>query len=89
MVARLGISRATKHFQRRCLHTQDLVSTGVVRIRKVPTKGNLAELHTKLLPAEQTVISVRTSIYNQPPCTPISKPSCSTIAMPCSRILVA
>lgn len=33
----------------RFLYTQDLVSTSVSRLRKVSTKGNIADLHTKLL----------------------------------------
>lgn len=38
MASRLGVSRATKHIQLRFLYSQDLVSTGVVRLRKVDTK---------------------------------------------------
>lgn len=47
MTPRLGVSRATKHIQLRFLYSQALVSVGVARMRKVPTKDNIAGLHTK------------------------------------------
>lgn len=53
MASRRGMGRATQHIQRRFLYIQDLASTGVVRMRKVPTKGNLADLDTRSLPLER------------------------------------
>lgn len=50
MASRLGVSRATTYIQLRFWHAQDLVSTGVVRLWKVPAKDNLAHLHTKFRP---------------------------------------
>lgn len=47
MASRVGSSRAMKTIQLRCLYVQDLAATGVVRLRAVPTKENLADLHTK------------------------------------------
>lgn len=38
------------HIQLCFLFLQDLVAAGVVRLRNVPTKGNLADLRTKFLP---------------------------------------
>lgn len=53
MVSRVGVSRATKHIQLRILYIQDLVVYGTVRLKKVSTKDNLADLHTTCLPFER------------------------------------
>lgn len=50
MASRLGVSRVTQRIQLRLVHTQDLVSTRVVRLRKFSTTYDLADLHTKFLP---------------------------------------
>lgn len=49
MASRLGVSRATKHMQLCFVYVQDLVASGVVRLRKIRTKDNLADPHTKYL----------------------------------------
>lgn len=53
MVSRIGASKAIKHTRLRCLNVQDMVASGVVRLRKVDTKDSLAYLHTKLLPVDR------------------------------------
>lgn len=47
MASRVGVSRASTHILLRYFYVQGLGATGVVRLREVNTKLNLADLHTK------------------------------------------
>lgn len=53
MATRIGVSKATKHIQLRLLCMQDMVAQGIVRLKRVGTKENLADVHTKYLPADR------------------------------------
>lgn len=53
MASRLGVSRATTHIQLRFPDSQGLVTAGVVRQRRAPTKDSTVDLHTNVLPDEQ------------------------------------
>lgn len=53
MVSRLGVSRATKHAQLRCLYILDLVATVVLKVPIVRLrKDSLVDLHMRFLPIE-------------------------------------
>ncbi len=47
MATRHGVSRKNKHVQLRFLYLQDLISAGVCRVTKIPTKENPADIFTK------------------------------------------
>ena len=52
IVSRFGASRKTKHVQLRFLYMQELVTTGLVRMKKVLGTLNPADILTKYVPGE-------------------------------------
>ena len=50
IACRRGMGRV-KHIETRCLWVQDLISSGKLRVRKVPGETNIADLLTKFLTA--------------------------------------
>ena len=50
IATRIGTSKLTKHIQLRFLYVQDLVATNIIKIRKVGTKFNYADVLTKIVP---------------------------------------
>ena len=56
IATRMGVGKNTKHIQLRYLYVQDLVQHGLLRIAKVDTKNNYADLMTKYLDAPRTTL---------------------------------
>ena len=50
MATRIGVTKLTKHIQLRFLYMQDLVANNIVKIKKVGTKENPADVLTKVVP---------------------------------------
>eukprot|EP00971_Amphidinium_carterae_P127317 2522950-Amphidinium_carterae.1 len=51
MATRQGISKKGKHIMLRYLFAQDLVASGTIKVGKVATVNNLADIFTKYVPA--------------------------------------
>lgn len=81
--------RATKHIQLLFLYIQDSVSTGVVRLRKAPTKDNLAGLHRKCDQPKDYDIVASFIICTRSQCTTTPILSGNTATMFNSRITIA
>ena len=52
IVSRFGASRKTKHVELRFLYVQELVASGMIRVRKVLGTLNPADILTKYVPKE-------------------------------------
>ena len=52
LVSRSGPGRKTRHIQATCLYLQDLIQDGQVKIFKVRTEENVADIFTKYLSGE-------------------------------------
>ena len=52
IVSRFGASRKTKHVELRFLYVQELVASGMIRVRKVSGTLNPADILTKYVPKE-------------------------------------
>ena len=52
IVSRFGASRKTKHVELRFLYVQELVASGMVRVKKVLGTLNPADILTKYVPKE-------------------------------------
>ena len=50
IATRIGVTKLTKHIQLRFLYMQDLVANNIVKIKKVGTKENPADISTKVVP---------------------------------------
>ena len=59
MATRFGTSKKTKHVELRFLYVQELVAKGILRLRKVGTKVNCADVLTKYLSSELLVSHLR------------------------------
>ena len=55
MATRFGTSKKTKHVELRFLYVQELVAKGILRLRKVRTKVNCADVLAKYLSSELLV----------------------------------
>ena len=47
MATRVGVTKLTKHIQLRFLYMQDLVANNIIKVKKVGTKQNPADVMTK------------------------------------------
>ena len=61
MATRFGTSKKTKHVELRFLYVQELVAKGILRLRKVRTKVNCADVLTKYLSSELLVSHLKKS----------------------------
>ena len=52
MATRFGTSKKTKHVELRLLYVQELVGKGLIKLRKIRTKDNCADVLTKYLGTE-------------------------------------
>ena len=52
MATRFGTSKNTKHVELRFLYVQELVGKGLIKLRKIGTKDNCADVLTKYLGTE-------------------------------------
>ena len=52
MATRFGTSKKTKHVELRFLYVQELVGKGIIKLRKIGTKVNCADVLTKYLGSE-------------------------------------
>ena len=50
IATRMGVSKLTRHIQLRHLYMQDLVANNIIKIKKVGTKSNAADILTKVVP---------------------------------------
>ena len=50
IATRMGVSKLTRHIQLRHLYMQDLVANNIIKIKKVGTKFNAADILTKVVP---------------------------------------
>ena len=55
MATRFGTSKETKHVELRFLYVQELVGKGIIKLRKIGTKVNCADVLTKYLGSELLV----------------------------------
>lgn len=62
--SRFGTTRQTKHIDLRFLYIQDLVRLASVRLHKVSTEQNYADLCTKFLDATRLTYCLRSSSYS-------------------------
>lgn len=67
MASRIGVGKAAKHIHLGLLCMRDLVAHGIVRLKKVDTKDNLADLNTMYLPATNCdiLMSSMNCVYRQ------------------------
>jgi hypothetical protein len=54
MATRFGLGKKTKHIELRYLYMQDLVASGILKLKKIGTHDNTSDLLTKYLSAETT-----------------------------------
>ena len=59
MATRFGTSKKTKHVELRFLYVQELVAKGTIRLKKVNTKFNCADVLTKYLGSELLLSHLR------------------------------